>query len=192
MPWGKVDDNLYDHPKLDRLGRDRLPAVGLHFLAISWCNRWLTDGAVPRERVVKLGGTLRLSELLVAVGLWELAGADYRIHDFLEFNQSREQVIRGREQRSEAGRIGGKARWRKDDGEPGASSGDPSGGPAKRPPRISSGDPSGAPSGDPLKLARARPVPSRPVETDIEVIYNPKTGEATDSLGQPLDRRVTG
>lgn len=168
MPWGKVDDNLYDHPKLDRLGRSRLPSIGLHFLAISWCNRWLTDGSLPRERVLKLGGTVALADLLVHAGLWERDGEDYRIHDFLDFNQSRDQVVRGREQRSEAGRIGGRARWRNRSDEPedppaGASSGSPKrprGGPSSDAPSVSSSTPG--------KHARARPGPARPDPSDSD------------------------
>jgi hypothetical protein len=92
MPWGRIDDGFYDHPKLDALGRDRLAAVGLHWLAVSWSNRWLTDGAITRDRVVKLGGTIRLADVLVKAGLWDRDGDDYRIHDFLEFNESKADV----------------------------------------------------------------------------------------------------
>lgn len=97
MPWGRVDDGFYDHPKLDRLGKDRMPAAGLYWVAVSWCNRWLTDGLVPRDRVTRLGGSIRLAELLVDAELWEREGRDYRVHDFLEFNDSREVVEANRE-----------------------------------------------------------------------------------------------
>lgn len=111
MPWGRIDDSLYDHPKLDHLGH-RLAAVGLHALALSWCNRWLTDGEVPRRQVVKLGGTVRLADELVTAGLWERHGQDYRIHDYLDYNQSRQEVGEVRRQKSEAGRAGGLASGR--------------------------------------------------------------------------------
>ncbi|MFZ0324601.1 MAG: HNH endonuclease [Actinomycetes bacterium] len=97
MPWGRLDDGLYDHPKLDALGRSKLAAVGLHALAISWCNRWLTDGLVPVERVRRLGGTVALAELLVVAGLWEKAETGYLIHDFLEYNQAKQAVLADRE-----------------------------------------------------------------------------------------------
>lgn len=97
MPWGRVDDTLYDHPKLDRLGRDRLPALGLHLVAISWCNRWLTDGHVPDERVRRLEGTARLADALVTAGLWERVEGGYQVHDFLDFNDSRADVEARRE-----------------------------------------------------------------------------------------------
>lgn len=92
MPWGRLDDNLHDHPKLDKLGRDRLPGVGLWVLCISWANRHLTDGHVPAERVARLGGTLRLADKLVEVGLLDTTSDGYLVHDFLMFNPSRAQI----------------------------------------------------------------------------------------------------
>jgi hypothetical protein len=92
MPWGRLDDGLYDHPKLDELGRDRLPAIGLWALAISWCNRRLTDGFVPADRVRLLGGSSVIADRLVTVGLFDKEGEDYRVHDFLQFNDSRADV----------------------------------------------------------------------------------------------------
>jgi len=92
MPWGRLDDGLYDHPKLDALGRDRLAAVGLWTLAISWCNRRLTDGIVPADRIRLLGGTTALAERLVEVGLFDRRDEGYAVHDFLAFNDSAETV----------------------------------------------------------------------------------------------------
>lgn len=97
MPWGRLDDGLYDHPKLDALGRQRLAAVGLWTLAISWCNRRLTDGLVPAERIRLLGGTPALAELLVTAGLFDRTETGYAIHDFLAFNESRVDIELRRE-----------------------------------------------------------------------------------------------
>ena len=112
MPWGRLDDSLYDHPKLDALGPAKLAGVGLWALAISWSNRWLTDGIVPADRIRKLGGTATIAERLVVAGLFDRCDESYRIHDFLKFNNSAEQVMAKREQRREAGRRGGLARNR--------------------------------------------------------------------------------
>lgn len=92
MAWGRVDDGLYDHPKLDRLGRDRLAGVGLLTVAISWSNRRLTDGIIPTERVLLLGGTVALADKLVDAELFEKHPTGYLIHDFLDFNDSAETV----------------------------------------------------------------------------------------------------
>lgn len=97
MPWGRLDDGLYDHPKLDDLGRDRLAGVGLWTLAISWSNRRLTDGLVPLDRIRLLGGTPALADRLVAAGLFDRHPDGYVVHDFLAFNESREQIEARRE-----------------------------------------------------------------------------------------------
>lgn len=97
MPWGRLDDSLYDNPKLDRLGKDRLACVGLWTLSISWCNRYLTDGLVPHDRIGRLGGTIPLADRLVEVGLYEPDPDGYVIHDFLHFNDSKSDVESRRE-----------------------------------------------------------------------------------------------
>jgi hypothetical protein len=93
MPWGKLDDSLYDHPKLNKLGRNRLAGVGLWSVAISWCNRRLTDGHVPLEQIKRLGGTVRLADALVVAGLLERTPDGYLVHDFLHFNESKATVL---------------------------------------------------------------------------------------------------
>lgn len=89
MPWARIDDTFYDHPKVVAVP---LAAVGLHVKALSWCNRYLTDGLVPAAAVKRLGGTRRLADELVEQGLWERVGTAYAIHDFLAFSKSKEQV----------------------------------------------------------------------------------------------------
>jgi hypothetical protein len=106
MPWGRIDDTWYDHPKLDLLDDvnewpDRLAAAGLDSLAWSWCNRFLTDGHVPTATVTKLGGTRELAELLVGIGRWEVSQTGYQIHDFLVYNDSRQEVLERRKKEAD-------------------------------------------------------------------------------------------
>lgn len=118
MAWVKLDDHFAEHPKIATAG----PLAGwLHVCALCYCNRHLTDGFIP-ARVL---GTLvdftgindeangeakpkQLASVLLAVGLWEAAEGGYLIHDYLDYNPSRDEVIATREKRAEAGRIGGK------------------------------------------------------------------------------------
>ena len=89
MAWGRIDDNFYDHPKVDDLGQATDCSVsGCDFLALSWSNRYLTDGYIPIEQVKRLGGTRFLADRLVRVGLWDKVADGYRVHDFLEYNDS--------------------------------------------------------------------------------------------------------
>jgi hypothetical protein len=98
MPWGRLDDSLYDHPKLDALGDERLPALGLWVSAISFSNRYLTDGYISAARVALLGGSSELADLLTTAGLFDaVEGGGYFVHDFLEFNESKVDVESRRE-----------------------------------------------------------------------------------------------
>lgn len=113
MPWGKLDDALYDHPKVEALPPTiRLACVGLWTLTSSYSNRHLTDGHVATGTLRKLGGTSRLVEALIEVGLYERNGSGIVIHDFLDHNKSRVQVLDERVKRAESGRLGGEARGR--------------------------------------------------------------------------------
>lgn len=108
MPWGRLDDSLYDHRKLDLLADHRLDGVGLWAVAISWCNRHLTDGHVPTRQIEKLGGTHDLAERLADVGLFDRADGGYLVHDFLHFNDSKKDVLERREKEAQR-----KAEWRR-------------------------------------------------------------------------------
>jgi hypothetical protein len=92
MPWSRLDDSLYDHPKVDALGRHRLQAVGLWVLIITWSSRHLTDGHVTFARIRQLGGSKAITELLVAAGLLDKVDDSYLVHDFLDYNDSRADI----------------------------------------------------------------------------------------------------
>lgn len=101
MPWGRLDDGLYDHPKLESLGRSKLVAVGLWTLSISWSNRRLTDGWIPTRQIRALGGTTAVADLLVKAGLFDKTDDGYVIHDFLVFNDSAVTVQSRRDEAAE-------------------------------------------------------------------------------------------
>lgn len=112
MPWGRIDDAHYRHRKVAELEEDRRKGcLALYWLAISWCNDQLTDGRVTMTTVRMLGGDPSEAEELVRVGLWDRDGNAFRVHDFLDFNKSREQVEQERAQRSAAGAAGAAKRW---------------------------------------------------------------------------------
>lgn len=127
MTWVRYDDKFHSHPKLARLEGYQLPCVGLHLLASSWSADHLTDGHVPRSQIFKLCGDL--SDLLPSGQPWEIVNelldaelfdecsehgtgekiSCYLVHDYLEYNPSREQVLAEREARRVAGQAGGQA-----------------------------------------------------------------------------------
>jgi hypothetical protein len=115
MSWGKLDDKFHSHPKVAGMDNRMLPAVGLHCLALSWCADQLTDGFVPSPQVARLAGSLLPPRLtldtivsaLVEAGIWEEAKGGYQLHDYLDYNPSREAVERERAAARE--RMRGKA-----------------------------------------------------------------------------------
>lgn len=114
MPFLNLDDNFADHPKVDALSDG---AFRLHVAGLCYASKHKTDGYVPAHRVSRLTRTYRprhLAELMEA-RIWLPADGGYEIHDYLDWNRSREQIEadqeRIRKARSEAGKKGAKARW---------------------------------------------------------------------------------
>ncbi|PXY27415.1 hypothetical protein [Prauserella muralis] len=105
MTWFKSDDSFWRHPKVRKLGKDRLPAVGLWELAGTWCADNVAvnvaDGFVPDEQVETWDPRHRYAKRLVAVGLWERAEVEgeqgYVFHDWPDYNPTRATVEADRE-----------------------------------------------------------------------------------------------
>jgi hypothetical protein len=128
MPWFKIDDGFHSHPKVAQLFEGPCPgdAIALFSLAGSWVSRELTDGAVPLGFVRRSGLHPEAAAELVRVGLWEdNPGGGYWIHDYLQYNPDREQVLADREKNRER-----QARWyaKQQKGRPDPN-GPPNGGP---------------------------------------------------------------
>lgn len=93
--WVKLDDQFHDSPKIVGLS---LEAIGLHALALSYCGDRLTDGHLSGGWVrMRSAGRGELAEELIEAGIWSRNGNGYLIHDFLDYNPSREQVEGERE-----------------------------------------------------------------------------------------------
>ena len=97
MVWARFDDQYPDHPKVIEAGP---LAAWLNVCAICYASRYLTDGFIPAGQIRKLAdldNPMRLVEKLVEVGLWERSEGGFRVHDYLEYNPSREKVLAERE-----------------------------------------------------------------------------------------------
>lgn len=99
MPWAQLDDQFHAHHKAAMAWQTR-GALGLHLLAMSYCAGLLTDGFVHEAFVI---GKLpqrrereKLTAALIDAGLWEHAEGGYRIHDWLNYNPSRQQIHKRR------------------------------------------------------------------------------------------------
>lgn len=123
MAWVRLSDDFYDHPKFDKAGS---LGIALFAAGLAWCNRNLTDGWIPRKTALRLldfedvvdavsnadrnavtnvtdndaltpaiaKNTVRK---LVDAGLWSEADGGYWVHDYLEYQASKEQIEAGRE-----------------------------------------------------------------------------------------------
>src|SRR5215813_6718751 len=105
MPWFRLDDSFDTHPKVLAAGNE---AIGLYIRCGTYAARNLTDGYVGHD-VVDLYGNETLAATLVRVKLWHRARGGWRIHDYLVYNPTRQEVIHKREVRADAGRKGGVA-----------------------------------------------------------------------------------
>lgn len=93
MSWVRIDDQAPTNRKLLRAGP---AACWLWVCGLAYCQRHLTDGFIPDEVIPLLGVRshyMRLTSGLVVAELWLREEGGYRIKDYLEYNQSRNQVI---------------------------------------------------------------------------------------------------
>jgi hypothetical protein len=140
MAWVRLDDAITEHPKVLDAGP---LALALHVAALCFANRHLTDGFIHRRKVATLFDFSEVAEIeesdlgrlderrvaawrvdphvlasqLESAGLWEWDDEQggWQIHDYLEYQPSREQVLADRAElsakRADAGRRGAERRW---------------------------------------------------------------------------------
>jgi hypothetical protein len=146
MTWFKVDDGLAFHAKVVQAGN---AAMGLWVRAGSWSAQQLTDGFIPEQIALTLGGKGQVTAL-VAAGLWVVVEGGYQIHDYLSYNPTADEVradqARKHEAKVRAGRAGGVAS-----------------GVARRKHTRSSDEAEAKQNGSETK---PRPVPTRPTTSD--------------------------
>lgn len=104
MAWVRIHDGAMSHPKVLALS-DRAFRVWVN--GLSYCQMHLTDGFIPDRASGIVGTTVKSVSELCSVGLWEANPAGWTVHDYLQWNDSRE-VVRGKRD-SAAER---KAKWK--------------------------------------------------------------------------------
>lgn len=113
MSWVKLDDRFPDHPKAAGLSD---AAFRAYITSLCYAARFLTDGFIPLAIARKLALPKVLIQL--TVGLWDEAEDGYQIHDYLDYNPSRNSVLNKKEEirqaRSNAGSKGAAKRWQTD------------------------------------------------------------------------------
>lgn len=115
MSWAKFDDRYDDHRKIKRAWKANRGSIGLHAMAITYCTRHATDGIVDddwlMERLPAKPERQKVLAVLVDCGLFEQVDGGYRVHDFLEYNASKE----ARSDLRHAARNAARIRWEKAD-----------------------------------------------------------------------------
>lgn len=101
MPWVRLDDRFPSHRKVAILP-DR--AFRLHVSAICWCAENLTDGRISDRElplITHIRGIKATAKQLQDAGLWDRLDDGWMIHDYLDYNPSREQVVAERKKNAE-------------------------------------------------------------------------------------------
>jgi len=111
VAWARIDDNFFSHPKVRRAGKD---AVIFYMAALCHSNCYVTEGFIADD-VLELIGIQSFqndpkpsADKLTECGLFIRVEGGYQIHDFLEYNYSRQQINDIKAKRAEAGRQGGR------------------------------------------------------------------------------------
>lgn len=172
MAWARLNDGIFDHPKCIDAGED---ATNLFVRSIVWCSKQLTDGRIPKAALRVL--TQRrdadaLAAKLLEVGLWEDRDGAWWVHDFLDYNPSRESVEGRRAdvsaKRSAAGKAGNAKRWGSQDDRK----------------AIANGSQTDRKSSQPvIANASPRPVPSPPQEEEEDKTSNSQPSDTRDRSG---------
>lgn len=97
MAWVRIHDGAMGNLKILRLGDS---AFRLWVKGLTYCQIHLTDGLLPHEAIREMAAKRKDVEQLRAVlvagksALWEpIAGFGFKVHDYLDWNDSREKVI---------------------------------------------------------------------------------------------------
>jgi hypothetical protein len=99
VTWLRLDDGMVDHPKIEALS-DR--AFRAYHRLLSAAARFQSDGRVTRALLQRINGATRAhvapTAELIRQGLLSVdENGDGWLHDFLEYNPSKQQVLRRRE-----------------------------------------------------------------------------------------------
>lgn len=105
----RMDHGLPEHAKFVGLS-DR--AFRVWFNAVCWNSRQEQDGNVTVDVMRHtLGATQKIIAELVSRRLLDETEDGYYVHDYLDFQRSREEIAAYRESRGQAGTYGNHQRW---------------------------------------------------------------------------------
>lgn len=99
-PWMRLDDGAPTNIKIQKLSDS---AFRLWIKGLCYCQQHLTDGAIPTEALGPMEAKRKdIDQLCTSLApgkgpLWEVTDDGYAVHDYLDWNDSREDVTSKRE-----------------------------------------------------------------------------------------------
>lgn len=125
-PWAKIEIGYLDHPKFQALNAN---AIALWHEGKQYCDRFNTDGFIPTDvaKRFRFGGKKSILMLTTAINfpkpeggryaaLWEIHLVGYKMHDYLDHNDCRDEVLTRLEDAADVAelrQLGNKERQRK-------------------------------------------------------------------------------
>jgi hypothetical protein len=90
MGWVRIDDNAPHHRKMLTAGP---AACWLWVCGLAYCQRMICDGFIPNEALPMLGvgNWKKPAGFLVSSGLWHKVEGGYQIHDYLDWNATKDE-----------------------------------------------------------------------------------------------------
>jgi hypothetical protein len=107
VSWARIDDKMAFGAKTIAAGNE---AVGVWLRMLAWSCDQRTNGLVTRSVALTIAGKEKALERLVEVRMLDVDGDDFRIHDFLDWQPSADEIAAKRQARAEAGKRGGVAK----------------------------------------------------------------------------------
>ncbi len=92
MTWFRLEDSFFENPKIAALS----DAAQLSYLkGALYCARELTDGFIPLRKAKQFATPKSIKELVP--DLWAPTADGYSIHDYLQYNPTKADVLAKRE-----------------------------------------------------------------------------------------------
>lgn len=96
MSWVRIHDGAMSHPKIVGLIDWRNPFC-VWVWGLSYCQQHLTDGRITKAALPNKDA-VKTAQRLVSLALWHQDGEYFRVHDYLDWNNSRDVISEKRSQ----------------------------------------------------------------------------------------------
>ena len=112
MAWARIDDKFLDNQKVRMAGKE---PTYLYISGLIYSSSQITEGFISDDvlGLVAYKGFIKNekshAKKLVECGLWDRVEGGYQIHDYLEYNPTKEEIEQARAKKAAAGRKGGQA-----------------------------------------------------------------------------------